>query len=84
VIGRYVVRFADNRITPEAEETLMAEEDLLIEDCIQRIPTVAKMGSARDLEDYLARLSRLVGGPVERKGAVVTIAGRGPIRIAAE
>lgn len=84
VIGKYVVRFADNRITPEAEESLMAEEDLLIEDCIQRIPTVAKMGSVRDLEDYLARLSRLVGGPVERNGVVVTIAGRGSVRIAAE
>ncbi len=81
VIGNFVVRFADNRITLEVEETLMAEEDLLIKDCIRRIPSVARMGTARDLQDYLDRLSRLVGGPVEVDGDMVTIADRGSIRI---
>ena len=83
VIGNFVVCFADNRMAPEAEETLLSEEDLLIEDCIRRIATVARMGTAKELRDYLDGLSRLVGGPVEVNGDVVTIAGHASVSIGA-
>jgi carbamoyltransferase len=84
VIGQFVVRFADNRRTPDVVDTLMSEDDLLVQDCIDRIPVVARMGTAADLSNYLERLSRLVGAPVRFDDGQVSIVGRKPVSVGAE
>jgi len=81
VIGHFVVHFSDNRVTPKEKETLMTEEDLLIVDCIRRIPHVAKLGTAENLRDYLDRLSKLADGSVTVDGDKVTVADYGSINI---
>ena len=81
VVGGFIIAFHENRLVDDTYAPLEPESELLADDCIQRISTVARMGTTSDLDHYLGRLSELVGQPVLRDGDVITVPGRERIRL---